>query len=366
MAARPMQTLAGRDYHTAEVFEIERERVFARNWFYAGRADALSEPGDFANIDVAGESVIVVCGNDGGLRGFYNVCRHRGSRLCDEASGRMKGAVKCPYHAWAYSFEGELIGTPNVGKDEIDRSQLGLWPVDVDVWQGFLFVHLDPNPQPLEEWLGAQHDHPCAFSRFHLDQLRTGHTTVTEVEANWKIVIENYNECLHCPTVHPELVQVVPAFRKGAVFEKNRADGGVGLADGGTSFTANGKSRFEVMPGLDEHDATSLYGCTVYPNMFIDVTGTSAISTVLLPRGAGHTTVITEYLFRPEAIADPGFDPSEIVDFVELVAHQDYVVCERVQRGVRSRAFTHGVLAEKDSLLDEFNARYLAERGPVD
>ena len=93
MAARPMQTLAGRDYHAPEVFEIERERVFARNWFYGGRADALAEPGDFANIDVAGESVIVVCGNDGELRGFYNVCRHRGSRLCDEASGRMKGAV---------------------------------------------------------------------------------------------------------------------------------------------------------------------------------------------------------------------------------------------------------------------------------
>jgi Rieske 2Fe-2S family protein len=273
--------------------------------------------------------------------------------------------VKCPYHAWAYSFEGALIGTPNVGKDEIDRSQLGLWPVSVEVWQGFVFVYLDPDPQPLEEWLGAQHDHPLRFTRFRLGELGTGHTTVTEVEANWKIVIENYNECLHCPTVHPELVQVVPAFRKGAVVDDDRDDGGVALADGGTSFTASGKSRFEVMPGLDAHDATSLYGCTVYPNMFIDVTGTGAISTILLPRGAARTTVITEYLFRPEAIADPGFDPSEIVDFVELVAHQDYVVCERVQRGVRSRAFTHGVLAEKDALLDELNARYLAERGPV-
>jgi glycine betaine catabolism A len=365
MAAGPMKTLAGRDYHASEVFEIEREKVFARNWFYAGRADALAEPGDFVTVDVAGESVIVLCGRDGGPRGFYNVCRHRGSRLCDEVSGRMKGAVKCPYHAWAYSFEGNLIGTPNVAKDELDRSELGLWPVPVEVWQGFLFVHLDPDPQPLVEWLGDQHDHPLKFDRFNLDELRTGHTTVNEIEANWKILIENYNECLHCPTVHPELVQVVPAFRKGAVFEKNRADGGVALADGGTSFTANGKSRFEVMPGLDEHDANSLYGCTVYPNMFIDVTGTSAISTILLPRDAGHTTVITEYLFRPEAIAEPGFDPSEIVEFVELVAHQDYVVCERVQRGVGSRAFPHGVLAEKDSLLDAFNERYLAERGPA-
>jgi glycine betaine catabolism A len=366
VTAGPIRTLPGRDYHDPAVFELERERIFARSWFYAGRADTLAEPGDFVTVDVAGESVIVVHGKDGGVRGFYNVCRHRGSRLCDEASGRMKGAVRCPYHAWAYSFEGELIGTPNVAPDELDRSTLGLWPVSVEVWQGFLFVHLDPAPQPVSEWLGTQHDNPLSFARFNLDELRTGHTTVTEVRANWKILIENYNECLHCPTVHPELVQVVPAFRKGSVYEKNRADGGVALADGGTSFTATGKSSIPVMPGLDEHDQTSLYGCTVYPNMFIDVTGTGAISTILLPRDPGHTTVVTEYLFRPEAIADPGFDPSEIVDFVELVAHQDYVVCERVQRGVRSRAFTHGVLAEKDSLLESFNERYLAQRGPAD
>jgi nitrite reductase/ring-hydroxylating ferredoxin subunit len=126
MASQPMNTLPGRDYHAAEVFDLERELVFARNWFYAGRAEGLDEPGDFVTVDVAGESVIVVRDADGRLQAFYNVCRHRGSRLCDEASGRMKGAVKCPYHAWAYSFDGRLIGTPNVGKDELDRSSLGV------------------------------------------------------------------------------------------------------------------------------------------------------------------------------------------------------------------------------------------------
>jgi Rieske 2Fe-2S family protein len=361
-----MKTLPGRDYHAAAVFDVERERIFARNWYYAGRDEQLVEPGDFMTVDVAGESVIVLRGKDGGLRGFYNVCRHRGSRLCDEASGRMKGAVKCPYHAWSYSFEGRLIGTPNVAKDEVDRDALGLWPVAVETWQGFVFVHLDPDPVPLATWLGGQQDTPLRFERFDLGDLRTAQITVNEVEANWKILIENYNECLHCPTVHPELVAVVPAFRKGSVFQADREDGGVGIAGGGTSFTRTGQSSLPLLPGLDEHDATSLYGCTVFPNMFIDVTGTGAIATALLPREAGHTSVVTEYLFRPEAIAEPGFDPSEVVEFAELVGHQDYVVCERVQRGVRSRAFTHGVLAEKDALLDGFNARYLAERGPVD
>ncbi|MGN6379497.1 MAG: aromatic ring-hydroxylating oxygenase subunit alpha [Gaiellales bacterium] len=362
MATPERKTLYGRDYHAPEVFDLERERIFARNWFYAGRAEGLDEPGDFVNIDVAGESVLVVRTKGGDLRGFCNVCRHRGSQLCDELSGRMKGAIKCPYHAWSYSFDGRLIGTPNVAKDEVDRDSLGLWPVAVEVWQGFLFVHLDADPAPLEQTLADQHDSPLRFARFNLGELRIGCRTVNEVRANWKILIENYNECLHCPTVHPELVAVVPTFRKGEVYDHGRTDGGVALADGGNSFTRTGRSHLPVLPGMTAEDEESLYGCTVYPNMFIDVTGTGAISTVLLPRDAGHTTVVTEYLFQPEVIAADGFDPSEIVDFTELVAGQDYVVCERVQRGVRSRAFTHGVLAEKDSLLDDFNVRYLAQR----
>ena len=105
------KTLTGRDYSAAEVFDLERERIFARSWFYAGRAEGLDEPGDFVAVDVAGESVIVLRTKAGDLRAFYNVCRHRGSRLCDAESGRMKGAIKCPYHAWSYSFDGTLIGT---------------------------------------------------------------------------------------------------------------------------------------------------------------------------------------------------------------------------------------------------------------
>jgi Rieske 2Fe-2S family protein len=353
-----MTTLSGRDYTSAEVFDLEREKVFYRSWIYAGRESSLEQPGDFLTVEIAGESVLVVRDADGGLNAFYNVCRHRGSRLCDEMSGRMKGAVKCPYHAWAYSFDGRLIGTPNVGKEELDRDQLGLWRVALDAWEGFLFINFDSNPQPLVEWLGQGVDSPLPFRRFSLGELRTAHTTVNDVHANWKILIDNYNECLHCPTVHPELVQVVPTFRKGSNYDTERSDGGVALAGGGNSFTLTGQSDLPLMPGLSEEDETSLYGCTIYPNMFIDVTGTGAIATGMYAKGPALTTVVTEYLFRPEAIAAPGFSPMEVVEFSELVARQDYDVCERVQKGVGSRAFTYGVLAEKDEMLERFNGRY--------
>jgi phenylpropionate dioxygenase-like ring-hydroxylating dioxygenase large terminal subunit len=356
-------TLPGRDYHAPEVFELERERIFFRRWLYAGRADEAPEPGDFLTADVVGESVLVVRGSDGELRGFYNVCRHRGSRLCDpETRGHAKGAIKCPYHAWSYAYDGRLIGTPMVGRDEIDRASHSLWPVSVDVWQGFVFVHLGEPAEGARDALERQTDRPLQFERWRMDELRTAHRTVSEVAANWKIIVENYNECLHCPGVHPELVAVAPTFRKGEVFEQGRDDYGVTIAGGGAGYTASGTTTLPVMPGLSELQASSMYGASVFPNMFLDLTGTVVIATRLQPRGPEHTTMVTDYLFRPEVIDAPGFDPGEVVEFSELVAHQDYAVCERVQLGVRSRAFDHGVFAEKDSLAYAFTQTYLAAR----
>jgi Rieske 2Fe-2S family protein len=130
----------------------------------------------------------------------------------------------------------------------------------------------------------------------------------------------------------------------------------------GAGYTATGTTTIPVMPGLSEQQANAMHGASIFPNMFIDLTGTVVIATRMQPRGPEHTTITTDYLFRPETIADPGFDLTETVEFSELVAHQDYVVCERVQQGVRSRAFTHGTYAEKDELPYLFNQRYLAAR----
>jgi phenylpropionate dioxygenase-like ring-hydroxylating dioxygenase large terminal subunit len=358
-AGRP--TLPGRDYHASDVFELEREKVFFREWFYAGRADHAPDPGDFLTVDVVGESVLVVRGKDGELRGFYNVCRHRGSRICDpETRGHAKSAIKCPYHAWSYSYDGNLIGTPLVGEDEIDRSTLSLWPVHVDTWQGFVFVHLGEPAADVRTSFGRQSDRPLQYEPWRMDELRTAHTTVSEVQANWKIIVENYNECLHCATVHPELSAIAPTFRRGLVFEEGRDDWGVSIE--GAGYTATGTTTIPVMPGLTEQQANAMHGASVFPNMFIDLTGTVVIAARIQPRGPEHTTMITDYLFRPEAMAEPGFDPGDTVEFSELVAHQDYVICERAQQGVGSRAFTHGTYAEKDELPYRFNETYLAAR----
>jgi Rieske 2Fe-2S family protein len=357
------ETLRGREYFDAEVFELERERIFFGRWVYGGRAEGLDEPGDYVSLEVAGESVLVVVAEDGALHAFYNVCRHRGSQLCEPGPGRMRGAIKCPYHAWTYSFDGRLIGTPMVGKDEIDRSSFGLWELSVETWAGFLFVSFASEPEPLLDFLAAEPESPLPFARFGpLEELRVGHRTVVDVEANWKVHVDNYNECLHCPTVHPELVAIVPAYRRGDVVEADRPDGSVAIAGGGTSFTRSGRSALPVMPGFDGDEATSIFSACIFPNMFLDISGTSTVATCLLPRGPERTTVITEYLFRSEALDDTEA-VAEIVEFNELVNAQDFAVCERVQRGVRSRAFDHGFFAARDELPLAFKRRYLEARG---
>ena len=356
-------TLPGSDYRSPEVFAVERERIFFRHWYYLGRDEGLGEAGDFRVADVCGESILLVRGRDGELRAFYNVCRHRGSRLCDASAGRLKGAIKCPYHAWSYGLDGSLIGTPNVRPDEVDRATLGLKRVAVRVWEGFLFVNLADDPPPLEQAFGAADEPPLAFTRFAPGELRVGRRTVVDVRANWKVLIENYHECLHCPTVHPELVQLLPAYRHGSVIERGRGDGGVRLADGATGFTASGTSPCPSCPGSRAPTRPPYFGCSIFPNAFIDLPVNTLVATALHPTAADSTTVVAEYLFAPDVIADPDFDPSDVVDFTELVAPQDYEVCERVQIGVSSRSYTHGVYAVKDDALHEFNQRYLAERG---
>jgi glycine betaine catabolism A len=363
MASEIRRTLPGASYHSDETYALDRDRVFYRNWIYVGRAERVANPGDWLRVEVADESILVVRGKDELIRGFYNVCRHRGSRICDDEQGSVRTHLRCPYHAWGYALDGTLVTTPMIEKDEIDRPATSLWPVHVDVWEGFVFVNLSRNePRPLLEDLAAQQDEPLGLAKYGLADLRIGRITVNEVRANWKIVIENYNECLHCPTIHPELVAVVPAYRKGDVFEDGRSDGGVSLADGRTAIVDDPRLRLPLLPGFETGgNPQSYYGAGVYPTMFLDVDGSSCLATAVFPTGPQSCRLVTEYLFSAEALDDPDFDPSPIVEFNERVTRQDNEACARVQRGVTSRAFDHGVFPAKDGWVHRFDQRYLRD-----
>jgi Rieske 2Fe-2S family protein len=352
-------TLTRDDYCAESVFATERARIFHRGWFYACHIDALP-PGHRRVVDVVGESVILSRDVDGSVHAHANVCRHRGSQLCDPSPDGTaeKGAIRCPYHAWTYGLDGSLRATPRVDDADLDRSQLGLWSHHADTWNGLVFVSLAPRPVPLSGWLSEHTPWLAEFEELALDTLVIGARTEAVVRANWKIILENYEECLHCSVVHPELVDLIPVYRTGNVLDPDREDEGVELADGGNSFTLDGTSTLSLLPGMRPEHANLYRGAGVFPNVMLDITGTSASLTALFPVDAATTVVVAEYLFNRDDAASPDFDPSAIIEFNELVGTQDFDVCERVQRGVASASFTSGRLTEKDKLVADFVAQY--------
>ena len=264
-AAQLERTLPTTWYRGADIFNVEKERIFCREWIAVCRDAELPRPGDSRVIDVVGESVLLVRNREGQLRCFYNVCRHRGSRLCrpdgsEVAAGRVALAggvtagrlIVCPYHQWSYDLNGALVAAPHLSTGEgFDKRAFHLHPVGVETWGGFVFLNLTPlDAGGLASQLGGI---PERLARYPLADLRIGATIQYEIAANWKIICENYNECYHCGGVHPELCAIVPSFREagGANLDWNR---GVPHRAGAYTFAASGTSERRAFPGLNEDE----------------------------------------------------------------------------------------------------------------
>jgi Rieske 2Fe-2S family protein len=365
-----MRTLPASAYLSARLFARECEQIFYREWFLAAREESLRGSGACLRIEVAGESILIVRTRTDELRGFYNVCRHRGSRLVDDTddaslSVRLKGSIRCPYHAWTYGLDGELRNAPFLTEtDGLRREHLGLYPVAVETLGGFVFVNLTPEAlTPDRSLRSALAGATERTVNYPLADLRTVETISYEVPANWKVVVENYNECYHCGPVHPELCEVVPAFKRGGGRELDWEDG-IPHREGATTFTFSGTTHRAPFPGLSEAERTRHKGELVYPNMMLSLSADHVVVFTLWPLDAGRTRIDCAFLFHPDEIAKPGFDPSDAIEFWDLVNRQDWQVCGSVQRGMSSRAFRYGYYAPmEDQSLDI--RRYLEEKvGP--
>jgi Rieske 2Fe-2S family protein len=218
-----------------------------------------------------------------------------------------------------------------------------------------LFVCLNNDEVPLLTWLENMYSKPLDLDKFGMAGLKSVRTTVDEAQANWKVLVENYSECLHCSVVHPEFCELVPVFATGRTIDKDRDDWGANLADGVNSISFKQNQGLTLIPGMDDK---SLFGAYVYPNMLIDVSPDSVAVTTYIPRSPSHTTVITDYLFPADMAADSSLDLNPVIDFNDLVNHQDIAVSERVQRGVASSAFKQAYHTEMEKYAMQFVKQY--------
>lgn len=363
-AGRLERTLPREAYLSPEVFDREKERIFFREWWVVGREEELARPGDFVVKDVAGESILIVRTREGALAAHYNVCRHRGAQLVPDCmAGRFAGGIRCPYHSWTYTLDGALRTAPFLDEaDGLARAELSLHPVGVDTWGGFVFVHLTPAEsagadRTLAAQLGAV---PERLRRYPLAELRLGRRIAYEVRANWKVMLENYNECYHCGPVHPELCRLVPAFKQrgGAELDWER---GIPHRDGAWTFTASGTTNRRPFHGLSEEEQVRHKGELIYPNCMLSLSAEHVAAFYLLPQAVDRTTIVTEFLFHPDDMAREDFAPEDAVDFWDLVNRQDWAICESVQRGMTSRVFRGGFYAPMESWSLDIR-RYIGER----
>jgi phenylpropionate dioxygenase-like ring-hydroxylating dioxygenase large terminal subunit len=342
-----LSTFPGRYYYDPAIFEQEQERLFSAMWYYACRADEVPHAGSYRVVTVGRESIVVARDRDGALHAFLNVCRHRGARLCSSASGQLKGSIQCRYHAWTYGLDGRLIGAPNVMSDErFDRTAYGLLPVALHAWEGLVFLNLSDNPPPFEQQLNdprvQEFGDVAPYERYQIGRLKVAQTITYDVRANWKLIIENTLECYHCGTMHPELCALIPLYRTGKLFENGDMLQGAALGDNVEAFTITGKASRPPLPGLLPADTRRYYGFLLLPNVFINLLGDHVAIDTLAPLAPDRTLVTTAWLFDPDEMAKPAFDPSDAVAVLDVVNRQDWEVCELAQLGVTSRAYAHG------------------------
>lgn len=347
-------TLPADSYRDPDFFARERKAIWSRHWVYACRANDIA-PMSMRRVEVAGENLILVKDAEGALRAFHNVCRHRGAELCAANESRLHSRlIVCPYHRWSFDLSGQLVRTPYVSvTDDFRREDHALFPVALTEWNGFVFLCLADDPPP---FAAAPDLGPDALDNWPMASLVTGHSLTATLACNWKIFWENYNECLHCPGIHPELCATVPVYAKGYMAPNEAPDWtpeapapGRALKHGADTWTVNGKPCGPEFPDLTaEQRERGHTFVTLLPTMFIVAHVDYVRAVSLRPLGPEQTELRAEWLFPADTLSAPDFDLDNVVTFAKTVMMQDAAACEMNQRGLASTKFRKGTLMPQE------------------
>lgn len=392
---RPGYGLPGEFYSSEIVFRAELDRIWRRGWLFVGHSCEIPTAGDYLTFEVDRDSLIIVRQDDGGVHALWNICRHRGTQLCNQASGRVRRFV-CPYHQWTYGREGALLSCRGMQED-LDKSELGLLPAHVRELGGLLFVSLADDPPDFQS--AAELLEPMLRPQ-GLDRAKVAKIVDYDVAANWKLVWENNRECYHCNVNHPQYIKAnfdhynsddtsqriqeridraveqserkwaseglavshrstgmteFPSIETGCWFSVNRTP----LAEGFVSETLDGRQIAPLMGNYTDSDVGTLRVRTV-PNMWNHSSCDHGVSTRLLPGGIGRTLIRVTWLIDRDAVEGRDYHLDELLPFWQLTSEQDWELCEQSQKGVSSSHYVPGPFSTyKEYNVDAFVRWYL-------
>ena len=320
------------------------ERAHLLNgWVCVGRSTELPATG--MRAESIGASGVLLVRDDGGtLRAFENACRHRGHELLPCGGSSKARAIVCPYHAWSYKHDGSMLGAPGFrNAPGFDPSAYSLKPVRVQEWHGWVFVDSSGTAPDFDTHIGALES---VVERYDAENLVTPVVHEYDVEANWKVVIENYQECYHCPNIHPELCKVSPPSSGDNIeLEGNWIGGSMDLRAHAATMSLDGHSEGSVMARLDEVESRTVMYIAVMPNLLISLHPDYIMSHLLTPVTPERTRIRCSWAFPAEVAGREGFDPAYAVDFWDITNRQDWAACEAVQRGMNTPGYEPGPLA---------------------
>ncbi|MEO6823004.1 MAG: aromatic ring-hydroxylating dioxygenase subunit alpha [Candidatus Nanopelagicales bacterium] len=348
-------------YVDAAVLQWEQHHFFG-DWICAGRSADIAEPGMQRAVSVGTSGVLLTRGEDGALHAFVNTCRHRGHELLPCGGSATKKSIVCPYHAWSYRLDGNLHVAPGFRDVEtFDKTEFSLYGLPVREWHGWIFVAPSGKAGDFDHHIGELEAIVAPYAPENLEVVTT-HDYV--IEANWKILIENYQECYHCSMIHPELCRVSPPESGENLDREGEWVGGwMDLREGNETMSLDGRSSSVRIEGLDEQEQHTVMYIAVFPNLLISLHPDYVMTHVLTPLSAGRTHVECAWAFPREAVQRIDFEPSNTIDFWDITNRQDWGACESVQRGLAAEQAIPGPMAPEEDGVYHFvsmvAARYL-------
>ena len=348
------KSLPRKYFVSPDVFAKEQSEILSKRWLLVGHQSQIPKPGAYFLATIAGESVIVTRDQKSQVRGFYNVCRHRGTRLKEDACGHAS-AIQCPYHAWTYALDGRLIGAPHMDDVPVfDKADYSLHRVNLGLWEGFIFLNLEKNPEPLEKWFSPLKG---KFSHWNMSILQPAKRIDYDVRANWKLMFENYSECYHCPGVHPQLQKVSPYDSAENDLREGPFLGGFMKINPGKSLTMSGNACAAFVGKIENLQQVFYY--SIFPNMLLSLHPEYVMVHQLRPQTPERTLIVCDWLFHPDAFNRSDFKPDDAIEFWNMTNKQDWHVCELSQQGIASRAYQPGPYSSRESIPATWDKYYL-------
>jgi glycine betaine catabolism A len=364
------KTLPQRYFVSPEIFAEEQKSIFSKEWLLVGHQSQIPKPGDYFLATITGESVIVTRDQKSQVRGFYNVCRHRGTRLKEDACGHAS-AIQCPYHAWTYGLDGRLVGAPHM--DEVpgfEKADYPLRQVNLGVWEGFILVNLADGEArlrseatarqrsgdfiSLERWFAPLNG---KFLHWNMSILQPAKRIEYDVRANWKLMFENYSECYHCPGVHPQLQKVSPYDSAENDLREGPFLGGFMKINPGKSLTMSGNACAAFVGKIENLQQVFYY--SIFPNMLLSLHPEYVMVHQLWPQSPERTLIVCDWLFHPDAFQRKDFNPQDAIEFWDMTNKQDWHVCELSQQGISSRAYEPGPYSSREKIPAAWDEYYL-------